>query len=112
LGKTVQLSGFGLTEDGRTGRLHFVAEPVVDVTDRTIEVNGFQRSGACTGDSGGPLLASDENGLAALIGILAQGDNRCTGSDRYTRIDIVRDWLASDLEHDNVRPDLDDCTSD
>ena len=50
-----------------------------------------EESGACLGDSGGPLL--DAEGL--LVGILTRGAANCVGRDEYEEIAAVQQWLDS-----------------
>jgi hypothetical protein len=98
-GSVVQLAGFGEDELGQLGRRRFLAEVVSAVEPESIVVDGGGRSGACRGDSGGPLLVRDWNGSAAIAGVLRGGDLACTGVDRYTRIDLARAWIDA-----HVRP--------
>ncbi len=88
----VELSGFGQTDDGATGR-RFAVEAVSVVNDASISVSGAGVSGACAGDSGGPLLTRNESGDVAALGILSQGSPDCVGTDRYVRLLGVLDWL-------------------
>jgi hypothetical protein len=92
-GRQLMLAGVGLTETGARGELRFVREPLVAVTPTELHVDGMGQSGACSGDSGGPLLVHDDLGTARIAGVLDRGDPSCRGLDVYTRIDAFRSWL-------------------
>jgi hypothetical protein len=93
-GIVVELAGFGLTEEGDTRELRFLAEPIVTVEAETVVVAGFGANGACQGDSGGPLLARAPDGTALTIGVLTSGAASCVDKDRYVRLDAASDWIA------------------
>jgi secreted trypsin-like serine protease len=52
-------------------------------------------TGACHGDSGGPLIATDPAGENVEIGITVHGYNRCTTlrPTVFTRIEALASWL-------------------
>jgi hypothetical protein len=87
VGDSVTLAGFGENEKGTVGLLRFVQEPVAELDDQTITVDGMGKSGACVGDSGGPLLWLDSVGELYVIGVLSVGSPSCTDIDVYQRID-------------------------
>lgn len=93
-GQLVQVAGYGETESGALEGLEFLVEAIVDVDDVDIVIDGLGRSGACTGDSGGPLLTRDRSGALRAMGALVSGAAGCLGLDRYARLDRVRDWLG------------------
>jgi secreted trypsin-like serine protease len=93
-GNTVELAGFGLDENGASNRLTFVVESVVELTATQIAVDGFGTSGACEGDSGGPLLVRS-NGALSVRGVLTSGAASCRDVDHYLRLDDVADWIES-----------------
>jgi hypothetical protein len=94
IGRSAQMCGFGLTERGSIGELGFVTEPITGVDSESIEVEAKGDSGACEGDSGGPLLALDRTGQVRTLGVLSQGDSTCTGRDQYLRVDTLGPWLS------------------
>jgi hypothetical protein len=92
IGTRATLAGVGNTETGDSGELRFVSEEIVDVSEDDISVDGMGRSGACVGDSGGPLLV-EGNGRAAIAGLLEVGSGDCVGVDMYVRADRLNAWI-------------------
>lgn len=92
-GSQVVLAGFGDTSTGPATALQFATEQIVAVTEDTITVDGNGTSGACLGDSGGPLLAFGSQGVE-LLGTLSKGSSSCLGEDVYVRIDRAAPWIA------------------
>jgi hypothetical protein len=92
VGSPVELSGYGFDEWGAAGNLGFVTETVARVEDDFLVVDGRGRTGACVGDSGGPLLSRDDEGSARVLGVLDHGDKSCRREDFYVRIDALADW--------------------
>jgi hypothetical protein len=94
-GEVFEQAGFGETEtQSYNGRL-FVAEPFDSFEEGGfLVVNGEGRHGVCFGDSGGPSLRQLADGVR-VVGALSYGDPSCTGLDRYTRVDLVRDWIVA-----------------
>jgi hypothetical protein len=97
IGLEATLAGYGRTESGGQGQLLFVREPVVAVHATEIRVDGQGKSGACAGDSGGPLLVADEAGQARIAGVLDRGSANCLGLDVYTRLDVLGPWIESTM---------------
>jgi Trypsin len=95
VGDAVELAGYGLTETGMAGELRFLVEPVVEVGEATLRVSGFGASGACDGDSGGPLLTRASDGSAVVAGVLSRGSASCFGEDVYVRTDTLRSWAEA-----------------
>jgi len=100
------LAGYGLNERDQLGELSFLVEPVVAIDDATVTVDGFGRSGACVGDSGGPLLIRDRHGHVAVLALLSVGSSSCVGTDVYLRVDQLHDWI---LAHVTMPPVSEDC---
>jgi hypothetical protein len=93
VGDTVQLAGLGAAEDELVGRMLFAVEQVTALDAQFLEVNGFGRSGACFGDSGGPILVRAEGGNVAIAAVESFGERSCTGIDVATRVAPVLDWI-------------------
>ena len=99
-----EAAGYGERENGDIGSRYFTAEPVEELTDEFVSVNGEGKHGLCGGDSGGPLFANFDDGVR-VVGELLGGDESCTGVDTYTRTDKQIDWINSILGDDgNNRP--------
>jgi hypothetical protein len=92
-GELVTLAGVGETETGDTGQLRFVREPIVDVNATEIRVDGMGRSGACGGDSGGPVLIADRDGMFRVAGVLDRGAPSCLGVDVFIKVEAFAEWL-------------------
>lgn len=91
----VEISGYGLTETGATRELRFAVESITSVNALSVTVDGHGGSGACDGDSGGPLLLRDDDGALRVAGVLSLGSATCRDDDTYVRLDALSDWLAS-----------------
>jgi hypothetical protein len=94
-GDVIEIAGYGTTEDRTVRSLRLLAEPITAVDATSITVSGFGASGACEGDSGGPLLVRAKDGSAAVLGVLSEGSPTCVGDDTYTRLDSIHDWIES-----------------
>jgi Trypsin len=95
LGQVLTLAGFGDTEDGTDGKRLFLDEPLVEVSAISLVVDGGSAGGACTGDSGGPLLATAPDQSVRIVGVLSEGSATCRGRDRYVRTDVLTDWIRA-----------------
>ena len=93
LDDTAVLAGAGLDQNRRHDGVRFVAEAISAIDATTITVDGRGQSGACRGDSGGPLLAWPAGTRAEVVGVLSAGSASCRGLDRYVRVDAAREWL-------------------
>lgn len=94
LDSAAEFAGIGLREDGNAGQLAFAVEQIESYDEQQIVVNGLGRSGACVGDSGGPLFARGNDGSLQVIGVLGVGDVTCTDRDYYARADAIAAWLG------------------
>jgi hypothetical protein len=93
IGREVTLAGVGETETGSSGALRFLSTQIAALAETDVIVDGMGRSGACTGDSGGPLLVAMDDGSASVAGVLDRGSRDCLGVDVYVRSDRIREWL-------------------
>ncbi len=97
VGELVQLAGYGDTPETQALVANFAVEQVVAVTDRTLEVSGMGFSGACAGDSGGPILSRKLDGAVRVTALLSFGHTSCRASDGYQRLDSAAEWLEETL---------------
>jgi len=93
-GVPVELTGYGLTEQGDFGALRFLVEQIADASPSWLTVDGFGRSGGCEGDSGSPLLVR-ENGAPVVAGVLWGGSLTCLHEDEFLRADAgdIGPWI-------------------
>jgi hypothetical protein len=96
-GDTVEMGGYGITETRATRSLRFLAESIVRVDPAVITVSGFGSSGACEGDSGGPLLVRGPDGSAVVAAVLSIGSATCLEEDTYVRLDSVQEWIRATI---------------
>lgn len=94
VGAPAELAGYGLTEAGAARSLRYASESIVELDEQFVVVDGEGQSGACDGDSGGPLFARGDNGTIGVIGLLDDGDPTCVGRDYYTRGELIVTWDA------------------
>lgn len=93
VGRAVDAAGYGETMDAtRTGRW-FAQVVVAEITQGFVVVDGQGRQGICFGDSGGPVIAPDDQGLAVVLGVEHAGDESCVGIDHLVRLDKWTTWL-------------------
>lgn len=90
------IAGVGLTEDDGRGELRSAEEPIIAIDDAFITVDGQGTTGACIGDSGGPLFEATSSS-AEVLGVLSEGARSCRGKDRYVRLDVHGRWLDEQL---------------
>lgn len=95
LGAKLLLAGYGRTENETVGALLFTQEPVVSVEADRIRVDGKGLSGACEGDSGGPLLRTTDAGAFELVGVLSTGADSCVDIDEYILVRSALRWLET-----------------
>jgi Trypsin len=93
-GRRAVLGGYGNTGSGAVQQLLFATEEVSEVDTTRIITLGHGLSGACEGDSGGPLLARDQTGAVTVLGILSSGSAACRGEDNYIRADLAYEWIG------------------
>jgi hypothetical protein len=83
IGAAVQMAGYGITEMGTSAEKRFASSLVVAQADPFVTVGTGGITGACVGDSGGPLLVGDEVAGYRLAGVLSRGSPDCHGTDVY-----------------------------
>jgi hypothetical protein len=91
VGREVELAGYGASADGELGTLAFAVESLTRIESDHLVVDGEGETGACIGDSGGPLLGTTSAGVRVL-GVLDDGDPSCVDEDFYTRVDRLASW--------------------
>ncbi len=95
IGRTAEAAGYGRQEDGSSGEREFTAEPIVDVSEPFLVIDGEGMRGVCFGDSGGPVMVVASDGSVRVAGALSHGDSSCVGQDSFTRTDLFADWIQS-----------------
>jgi len=97
VGQQVQNVGYGATDpvSSNNTRRWWTAEPITQITEKTVVVDGRQVSSVCKGDSGSPSIYRFPNGSLRVIGTLHGGETTCIGIDRYARTDSDALWLLS-----------------
>ena len=94
VGATAQIAGYGFTDTGTAGDLRFAVETVVGVSPAIVTGRGVSGSGACVGDSGGPMIVRDDTGAPTVLGLLSNGSAACNQTDEYLRSDVLVDWVT------------------
>lgn len=104
------VAGWGVTgRGGISDELRAVDLPITRTRDcrktfggafdpSTMVCAGGDGHDSCSGDSGGPLLATDGSGTIVQVGIVSFGTDPCGQrgvSGVYTRVSAMRSWLAS-----------------
>jgi hypothetical protein len=87
------IAGFGVTSELTLGERAFAAVDVATVDESYFVTSAAPFSGACIGDSGGPLLARDRNGIPRVLGLLSSGSGSCRGRDSFSRLDLNDELL-------------------
>ncbi|MBV9949447.1 MAG: trypsin-like serine protease, partial [Myxococcales bacterium] len=92
------MAGYGATENGTLRSLRFLAESITSLDAEQITVRGFGKSGACEGDSGGPLLVRGADGAPLVAGVMSLGSASCLDEDTYVRLDAIEGWVNATVE--------------
>jgi hypothetical protein len=94
-GEYAIIAGYGLNEDNTVGTLSFLDTTIDAVSGREITVDSGETSGACVGDSGGPLFYRPSPGEEYyLIGVLSKGSSGCTGKDLFVTAAAIENELS------------------
>lgn len=98
IGVEVEVAGYGETRDPtRTGR-YFAVVAIAGVDPEYVTVDGRGVEGLCAGDSGGPAVATDDEGRVVVFGVEHGGEVSCVGLDQMTRTDIYSPWIAEQIQ--------------
>ena len=96
--RTVEIGGYGVTRSDERGRF-FTSLPIISIGELTLAIDGRGLTGACGGDSGGPILTLNTRGVPVVLGVLRGGSDDCVSRDNYVRLDIarIRDWVENQI---------------
>ena len=106
-GDPVEMAGYGLTESGTVGELRSSRRISDSVDANLLRVKGRKVSGACGGDSGGPLIVRGVDGAPVIAGVLSTGSPTCVDRDSYQRLAPARDWITNMIAPDHPPSSLD-----
>lgn len=95
VGRSADVAGRGLNgSTAWTGDLLFIESIIEKVDENAIRVRGaVEGTGACFGDSGGPLLDRDSLGQVRWLGLLSKGSASCVGTDTFVPSWSIVEWL-------------------
>jgi hypothetical protein len=100
IGAPLRLVGFGLT-DGLTGEgRKRQGASRLESFDGELLYAAASGTRTCYGDSGGPALLVDREGVERLAGVTSRGPSLCLGSGprAEVRVDVERDWIESQID--------------
>ncbi|MGC6418495.1 MAG: trypsin-like serine protease [Bradymonadia bacterium] len=100
LERAVQAGGYGTTHDPALSGMFFATITIIDIDERFVVTDGRGIQGVCGGDSGGPLITQNLRGEPVIIATLTEGEDSCVGVDRFTRLDLVREWIDDGIRRD------------
>lgn len=95
VGREVEAAGYGRTQVGDGQGRFFAVVQLVDFDAEYLTVDGRGREGICFGDSGGPVLTVDANGVPVVLGVEARGAETCVDQDHLTRLDAIAAFIDS-----------------
>lgn len=95
VGRMAEAAGYGQTEAGTLGKRYFSAEPISNVDNTFVTLDGRGERGLCFGDSGGPVLVLASDNTVRVAGALSFGDTSCTGMDSFGRTDLQQDFIET-----------------
>ena len=96
--RTVEIAGYGVTQTNESGRF-FTSVELIEINELTVLIDGKGQTGACEGDSGGPLITLNTRQVPVIIGVLRGGSTNCVGQDHYVRLDVpvVQTWIEAQI---------------
>jgi V8-like Glu-specific endopeptidase len=108
VGRTTRVVGFGMDEEGRTGRRRSGTARVTVLQAGTFSIEAGPGM-SCGGDSGGPAFL-EADGVERVAGVTSFGDLSCT-TGTNTRVDVHAAFLQAILDEvartPSTRPPLD-----
>jgi V8-like Glu-specific endopeptidase len=107
-GQTVLSVGYGLTERNESGH-KYSAELTVDELDEMFLISysdtNENEANICSGDSGGPQILEGD-GPPMVVGVHSWGDSNCLSSSGSMRVDLVNEWVLSQVLEEHGSLDL------
>lgn len=96
-GTPAYIAGYGRTETLTMGDKEFLSTQIVRHEGSFLITKSDTEAGACSGDSGGPLLVQAETWR--LAGVLSKGAANCRGEDFYIDLQAprVESWLSETM---------------
>jgi V8-like Glu-specific endopeptidase len=95
-GRTIQAAGYGRTyptDESNTLRW-WTTLSITSETSRTYVAYGYDTTGTCEGDSGGPALYTKSDGNVYVMGVVSGGNRSdCRGNTYYPRTDYYCSFL-------------------
>mgnify|MGYP000160855938 CR=1 FL=1 len=102
-GELVTLVGYGATEEGSTnGRKYYGEAPFLNLQEGELTIGG-NGTDTCSGDSGGPAMAEQDDGTWRVIGITSRAEDSdvlCGGISRYTHAPSAAAWVEQQSGYD------------
>ena len=108
-GMEVDGAGFGETMDRTRDGRWFAALLLARVNPTDVVVDGRGRQGMCFGDSGGPILLQDDEGLLGLLATESAGDETCLDQDHAIRLDNQQEFVEEALAIEPPERPVDPC---
>ncbi|XP_070139317.1 serine protease grass-like [Drosophila kikkawai] len=68
------------------------------ILDRNQICAGSEISDTCGGDSGSPLVFTDQDGRYIQLGIVSRGSRQCNTAGTYTYVPNYSDWIVSTMQ--------------
>lgn len=96
LGTLVSMLGYGLTGPSASDSgIRRIGEATIsEVSAGGFLTDNTSGQGMCSGDSGGPALATDEINTGTVIGVSSYGDQLCAEFSAFERTDTNADFIG------------------